>query len=107
MTPRVSRAVQTRHAADGAPERSERSCAQTYPVTAQCQTFAEGLGRRSPAEKAHFFSIAKGSTTECAAIVDVVRSMGLAPVTLCREARGLLVRIIQMLTKLETSVRGR
>ncbi len=68
---------------------------------------AEGLGRRSAAEKAHFYSIAKGSTTECAAVVDVLRSMGLAPVTLCREARGLLVRIVQMLTKLEASVRAR
>ncbi len=68
---------------------------------------AEGLGRRSGSDKARFYSIAKGSASECAAIVDVVRSMDLAPVTLCREARALLVREIQMLTKLEASVRGR
>ncbi len=68
---------------------------------------AEGPGRRSGTEKARFYSIAKGSASECAAIVDVVRSTGLAPITLCREARGLLVRIVQMLTKLEASVGGR
>jgi four helix bundle protein len=68
---------------------------------------AEGLGRSSGSDKARFYSIAKGSSSECAAIVDVVRSMGLAPGTLCREARSLLVRVIQMLTKLEASVRGR
>ena len=68
---------------------------------------AEGLGRASGPDKAHFYSISRGSATECAAIVDVIRSTGLAPVSLCREARGLLVRIVQMLTKLEASVRGR
>jgi four helix bundle protein len=62
---------------------------------------AEGCGRRAPADKAHFYSIARGSAMECAAIVDVIRSLGLAPVGTCKDARWLLVRIVQMLTKLE------
>jgi four helix bundle protein len=64
---------------------------------------AEGCGRRAPADKAHFYAIARGSAMECAAIVDVVRSLGLAPIATCKEARWLLVRIVQMLTKLEAA----
>jgi four helix bundle protein len=62
---------------------------------------AEGCGRRAPADKAHFYAIARGSAMECAAIVDAARSLGLAPIATCKEARWLLVRIVQMLTKLE------
>jgi four helix bundle protein len=61
---------------------------------------AEGAGRFSPADKAHFYAIARGSATECAAIVDVMLSRGLAPVPVCRQARSILVRIVQMLTRL-------
>jgi len=61
---------------------------------------AEGAGRFSPPDKARFYAIARGSATECAAIVDVVLGRGLAPLSLCRQARSLLVRIVQMLTRL-------
>ncbi len=64
---------------------------------------AEGAGRRAPREKAHFYAIARGSAMECAAIVDVVRSLALAPLATCKEARWLLVRVVQMLTKLEAA----
>jgi four helix bundle protein len=64
---------------------------------------AEGCGRRAAADKAHFYAIARGSALECATIVDVVRSLGLALVTTCKEARWLLVRIVQMLTRLEAA----
>ncbi len=66
---------------------------------------AEGCGRRACGEKAHFYAIARGSAMECAAVVDVVRSLGLAPVAACKEARWLTVRIVQMLTKLEAATR--
>ena len=68
---------------------------------------AEGCGRRAAADKAHFMAIARGSAMECAAIVDVIRSLGLSPVAICKEARWLLVRIVQMLTKLEAAAAGR
>ena len=68
---------------------------------------AEGCGRRAPADKAHFYAIARGSAMECAAIVDVIRSLGLSPVATCKQARWLLVRIVQMLTKLEAAAAGR
>lgn len=68
---------------------------------------AESAGRRAPAEKAHFLTIARGSAMECAAIVDVLLSSAIAPVGLCREARRLLIRIAQMLTRLEAACRRR
>ena len=68
---------------------------------------AESAGRTSPADKARFFSIARGSAMECAAIVDVLVSGGIAPIGLCREARVLLIRVAQMLTKLQARCRAR
>jgi four helix bundle protein len=68
---------------------------------------AEGAGRRSGIDKARFYSIARGSAMECAAIIDVVQSLGFAPIGICHDARNKLVRIVQMLTKLEARVRRR
>ena len=65
---------------------------------------AEGAGRRSRAQKRHFYSIARGSAMECAAIVDVLRVHAGVDATEGRHARGLLVRIVQMLTKLDQSL---
>jgi hypothetical protein len=41
---------------------------------------------------------------ECAAIVDVLRVRGVASRDEAREARAVLVRIVQMLTKLDRSL---
>jgi four helix bundle protein len=65
---------------------------------------AEAMGRFSSAERAHFFSIARGSATECAAIVDILVSRGV-DAGACRHARGLLLRLVQMLTKLNLTLR--
>ena len=69
---------------------------------------AEGAGRRSPQDKARFYSIARGSATECAAVLDLLRQRGQAAEA-CRTGRHLIVRIVQMLSKLELSTiaRGR
>jgi four helix bundle protein len=61
---------------------------------------AEGTGRASNADRARFFAIARGSATECAAVLDVLRARQLAPAGDCASARALLVRIVQMLSKL-------
>jgi four helix bundle protein len=61
---------------------------------------AEAAGRVSRAEKAHFFAIARGSAAECAAILDLLRARGLVSGLDYRRGRSLLVRIIQMLTRL-------
>ena len=61
---------------------------------------AEGAGRCSPADKARIYAIARGSATECAAILDVASSRGLGSALQCRRGRALLVRIVQMLSRL-------
>ncbi len=59
---------------------------------------AEGAGRSGLADKARFYSMARGSAMESAAILDVARATGLVPPATC--ARGLLIRIVQMHTRL-------
>jgi four helix bundle protein len=61
---------------------------------------AEGCGRYARAEKSHYYLIARGSAMECAAILDVSLSRGLVTDAAHRHGRGLLARIVQMLTKL-------
>jgi four helix bundle protein len=61
---------------------------------------AEGVGRSSRAEKRHFYSVARGSATECAAILDIVLARRLCSVELAADARAPLIRVVQMLTRL-------
>jgi four helix bundle protein len=61
---------------------------------------AEGCGRTSRGEKASFYAIARGSAMECAAALDILLTRGVISLALHRQARGLLIRVTQMLTKL-------
>jgi four helix bundle protein len=61
---------------------------------------AEGCGRFARGDKAQFYLIARGSTMECAAALDVLLSRGVLAPALHRHAHGLLARVTQMLTKL-------
>ena len=61
---------------------------------------AEGAGRTSGPDKAHFFAIARGSATESAAALDLLVARGLVGPAEHRHARGLVVRIVQMATRL-------
>jgi four helix bundle protein len=61
---------------------------------------AEGCGRTSRGEKASFYAIARGSAMECAAALDILLTRGVISFALHRQARGLLIRVTQMLTKL-------
>jgi four helix bundle protein len=61
---------------------------------------AEGAGRVGAADKARFSAMARGSAMECAAVLDVLRITRLAPHDVCTRGRGLLVRIVQMHTRL-------
>jgi four helix bundle protein len=65
---------------------------------------AEGAGRVSPADKGRFYAMARGSATECAAVIDLLWARGLVDPTLRNRARSLLVRIVQMLTRLGASM---
>jgi len=61
---------------------------------------AEGAGRFSPPDKARFYGIARGSATECGALLDLLFARYLVAQPLYGEARSLIVRIVQMLTRL-------
>lgn len=61
---------------------------------------AEGVGRRSPSDKAHFFAIARGSAMECAAVLEVLAVRGVVAPVSHHRGRSLLIRIVQMLTRL-------
>ena len=65
---------------------------------------AEGAGRRSRKDKRRFYTIARGSATETAAVVDVLRRRRLAPEAACATARSLALRVVQMLTKLDRAL---
>ncbi len=61
---------------------------------------AEGAGRCSTPDRRRFYSIARGSALECAAILDVMAGRAQLALSDLRRSRALLVRIVQMLTKL-------
>jgi four helix bundle protein len=67
---------------------------------------AEGCGRFARPEKAHFYLIARGSAMECSAILDVSHSRGLITAAAHRHGRRLLVRVVQMLTRLAVSMQS-
>ena len=57
-------------------------------------------GRHSRQDKRRFYEMAKGSATECAAILDVLRIRGLGSPEDQARARTLIVRVVKMLSKL-------
>lgn len=61
---------------------------------------AEGAGRRTARDKAQFFVVARGSATGCAAVLDLLEARGLLGRDAHRHGRGVLIRIVQMLTGL-------
>ena len=61
-------------------------------------TLAEGVGRVSGPDRAHFFAMARGSAFECAAVLDLLHARGSLPAVSHADARRLLVRVVQMLT---------
>jgi four helix bundle protein len=61
---------------------------------------AEGAGEYAIQEKSRFYRIARRSTTECSAILEVCYQLQLVNEALYEEARQLLLRIVAMLTKL-------
>jgi four helix bundle protein len=64
---------------------------------------AEGAGEYSASEKARFYRMAKRSATECSSILDVCEQLQLISEDLYTKGRGLLLRIVAMLTKMSRS----
>jgi len=72
-----------------------RRSAQSIP-----QNIAEGCGRVTRADKAKHYTIARGSTMECAAHLDVMRVDELIDAEVYEAGQDLLERLVSMLTKL-------
>jgi four helix bundle protein len=67
---------------------------------------AEGCGRYARAEKSHYYLIARGSAMECVGALDLARGRGLVTAAAHRHGRGLLTRVVQMLTRLATRMQA-
>jgi four helix bundle protein len=61
---------------------------------------AEGVGKPSPADQARFHAIARGSAMECGAILDVVNVLHVGTAQELASAKGLIVRVVEMLTRM-------
>lgn len=67
----------------------------------------EGAGRFSGPDKARFYDIARGSATECAAVLKILEIRKLAPEAMIERTRSELHRAVCMLTVLARKVRNR
>ena len=65
---------------------------------------AEGAGEFSANDKARFYRIARRSATECAAVLDICRRRNLVTEEVLRGGRGLLLRIVAMLTAMVIAI---
>jgi four helix bundle protein len=65
---------------------------------------SEGAGRRSRKDKRRHYAIARGSAMESAAAIDVIARRGLAAADECARVRALYVRVVQMLSRLDTAL---
>ena len=61
---------------------------------------AEGTGKRSRPDQRRFFSIARGSAMESAAIIDACRRLKLIQEESAQELNNLLLSIVRMLSKM-------
>ena len=67
----------------------------------------EGAGKTAQADKQRSYEIARGSATEAATQLDVLRIRGLITAEQYQQARALLVRVAQMLSRLCGGPRSR
>lgn len=61
---------------------------------------AEGAGRKSAADSARYFSIARGSALECGAILDACNVLKVIQTEAFFRGKELLIREVEMLSKL-------
>jgi four helix bundle protein len=73
-----------------------RRAAMSIPLN-----IAEGSGRTpTSADRTRFRGIARGSAMECGAILDVVRLLAMTSDLEWNRAKSLLVRVVEMLSKM-------
>jgi len=67
---------------------------------------AEGAGELTKRDKARFYRIARRSATECAAHLDVCRTLERTDSSRYDACRSLLLRIVAMLVRMAVALRG-
>ena len=67
----------------------------------------EGAGRTAGREKAHFYDIARGSATECAAALAILAIRSLVQPAAVTAARSVLHEVVCLLSALSRSARER
>ena len=72
-----------------------RRAAMSIPLN-----IGEGTGKTSTAERAHCYAVARGESMECGTILDVVRLLRVRPDAELAQAKELVVRMVEMLTKM-------
>ena len=75
-----------------------RRAALSVPVNV-----AEGVGRSSVADRRRQYAIARGSAMECASILDACRVLQLTNSELLADGRSLVLRVVQMLSKVRVN----
>ena len=61
---------------------------------------AEGAGRTAQADKRRHYSYAKGSAMECGAALALLHASGALQIVAYQERRMMIIRVIQMLSRL-------
>jgi four helix bundle protein len=69
-------------------------------ATSISMNIAEAVGKPSRLDRMNKFAIARGEAMECGAILDVVRLLKVVQAPELDQAKVLLVRIVEMLSKL-------
>jgi len=69
-----------------------------------CLNVAEAAGRRSPADRARVFSIARGETCEAAAAVQIATIIGECAAATSHQVSALASRLVGLLTGLSRSL---
>jgi four helix bundle protein len=71
------------------------------------RNIAEGGGKWKLADKVHFYHIARGSATECAASLDELVDYGLVPESRIEAPKQTLARVVAMLINMIRSLEAR
>jgi four helix bundle protein len=61
---------------------------------------AEGVGKANEADRRRYYQIARGSATECGAILDACLVLRVADTQAVLEGKRLLVRVVSMLSRM-------
>jgi four helix bundle protein len=87
--------------ADGLPPRYSAMADQLRRAALSISlNIAEGSGKITGPDQRRYYSIARGSAMECAAILDACSALKAVGLSQADEANGILIRVAEMLSKM-------